>query len=251
MPKDIGGLLMSKLKDTRLAWAHYLKMEWGSPTGIKRWTTYDPWPRTVDTRNIEGTTEDWDPRRLFEPTGLQESEQTALSISDITFGNADYAFSDLMVLSDGGLCGVPIYLWTAFFNKDDLTVFDSKFLRFVGEFDRAEATAGKSPVVRVSLLAGKHPMRLIFPKRRFNVAHGFNWIPPPNLTLTWGNGDYSAPAPSDRQTGSDPSPGGGGLPPGPIGSQTRIPPVLSDRRNRPGTQSPPRAPGRDTTTVNR
>ena len=251
MPKNIGGMLVSKLKDTRLAFFHYLKMTWGEPTGIKRWTTYDPWPRVVDRRNIKGTVEDWDPNRIFTPMGLQESEQTALSISDITFGNADYTFSDLMVLSEGGVVGVPVTLWTAFFDKDDLTVMDSKFVRFVGEFDRAEATAGKSPIVRVSLLAGKHPMRLIFPRRRFNAAHGFNWIPPPNLKITWGSGQYSAPAPSNSQTGSGGGGGGGTEPPPPnVGPHPRMPPVRVDRpRSEP--QTPPRAGGRDTTTVTR
>ena len=134
---------------------------------------------------------------------------------------------------------MPISLWTAFFDKDDLTAFDSKFLRFVGEFNRAEATAGKSPIVRVSLLAGKHPMRLVFPKRRFNVAHGFNWIPAPNITITWGSQNYAVPAPTDRQTGADPPPPPGGdiPPPSDIGPPTIEPrgqPILSDRRNRPG-----------------
>ena len=70
MPKDIGGLLVSKLKDTRLAYFHYLKMTWGAPTGIKRWTTTNPWPRQVDSRNIEGHHGGLGPRSHLHAYGL-------------------------------------------------------------------------------------------------------------------------------------------------------------------------------------
>ena len=255
MPKDLGGVLASKLRDTQLIYFHYLKMVWGAPVGTLRWTTYPTYPAQFDSRDIDGSLQSWDGSQVWEPVGLQEGEQTSVSISDITFGNADRNFTDRMTLATGGIKAVAVTLWTAFFDKDDVTTLDSKFTRFVGYFDRAEAS-GES--VRVSLIAGKHPMNLVFPRRRFNVAHGFKWIPPPNTKIAWGSNIYEAPAASPRQTGADPPSGGGGEPPGNIGPPTiepRMRPVLANPRGgrpREVTRSDePSPPPRDPRTVTR
>ncbi len=218
MPRTVGSLTPSWFSDDMVVRAFYLRMVWGGSIGTLYWTTKQTAPATVDTRNIDGSTRDWDGTKVWQPGSIQEGTQNAYSISDLTFGNEENDFSDLISLG-GGIKGVPITVWCAGFNKLPPHAFIDKFVLFDGEGDRAEV----SDQVSVAIKPRKHPGDMMFPRRRFDVAHGFNFIPPANFKIQWGSFAYTAPTASPAQTG------GAGSATIPVPG-ARVAPVLVQRR---------------------
>lgn len=197
MPRSTGSLAPSWFRSSTVKRAFYLKMEWGGSIGTLRWTTRQVVRGGVDSRNIDGSTQNWDATKVWNVGGITEGSQTGLTISDLVFGNEANEFSDLIYLG-GGIRGVPMTVWVGGFNAAAPHAFIDKFVLFKGEGERAEI----SNEVRVSVVPFKHPMNLRFPRRRFDSAHGFNFLPPPNLKVYWGGLPYSPPAPSANQTGN-------------------------------------------------
>lgn len=197
MPRDVDGLFPAWFRDPQVMRAFYLKMEF--PGGTRYWTTKQTYPAgDVDNRDMgDGTgSHDWE-AHAWEPGDMEQGEQTMETISDLTFGNEDNEFSDLMYL-EGGIQGVPITVWCFGFANTPPHDQIGHFILFHGEGDRDEV----GDQVRVSVLPFKHPMLSSLPRRRFTVNHGFLWLPAPNLKIVWGSTSYQAPTASTRQTGT-------------------------------------------------
>ncbi len=199
MPRSVGSLTPAWFSDPQVVRAYYLRMDWGGSIGTLRWTTKQTYPATVDARDMgDGAgTVNWDGTKAWKPGAIQEGSQNPLTISDMIFDNQANEFSDLLYLA-GGIRGVPFRVWCAGFANTSPHAYVDKFVLFNGEGERAEI----GDTVQVSLTPLKHPINMPFPRRRFTPAHGFLFLPPPNLKVWWGSNQYSPATPSSAQTGS-------------------------------------------------
>ncbi len=199
MPRSTGSLTPAWFSGENVVRAYYLRMDWGGSIGTLRWTTKQTYPATVDARDMgDGAgSVNWDGTKAWMPGTIQEGSQSPLTISDLIFENQANEFSDLIYLG-GGIRGVPFRVWCAGFDATSPHAYIDKFVLFNGEGERAEI----GDTVQVSLTPLKHPINMPFPRRRFTPAHGFLFLPPPNLKVYWGSNQYAAPTPSAAQTGT-------------------------------------------------
>jgi hypothetical protein len=252
MSRDIGTVPAALLKDENLWYWEYLKIGWGGELGTTRHTTFPG-----DATNLTGHSIDvgdgegeqfWDSFDLIFEPGYFEQGESPLSISDLRFGNADNSFNETYVQGrDGGVMGAHATVYLGFWDAVPPRTFRGAFPIYDGLLDRAEV---QSDWVRVQLLAGSSPLDQLVPRRRFTAAWGFRYLPKPNLKIVFPNGQtFTAPNPTDTQTGADD--GGAGTPPPPGGiGNTGNRTVIRTTSDRPATRTVQR-PGRDTTVVTR
>lgn len=213
MPRDLNSTPPDTVKSVRLVDIFFLRMVWPAPTGTLYWTTH--WDDLYNFDAGFGAV-DWagGDHPAFMPGQIDQGDQSVLSISDITFGNADNSFSDMMKLQPYGCRGIPVDLWKVYFTEALPHTPDGGAISlFSGTLDRAEI----GDDVRVSLIAFNRPLSSPFPLRRYSLSWGFKYIPPPNLKFNFGaSGEVSLPT-SKGPVVTPPVGGGGAPPPGPIG----------------------------------
>lgn len=189
--RSLGAITWAMLNDPRIVEFDFLRMVWPSPTGTLRWTTYPALAGGgVDTynANIEGTAQDWDATKVWKRGALSQSMTNALGISDVSIGNADRVFSDILRLQGGSdACVFTVYM--ALYDKDTLLQAGGPTLiggvqLFDGKGEREEV----GDWVRVSLIPSRHPMLSPFPRRRYTPDFGFNFIPKQGFSMPWGGG---------------------------------------------------------------
>ena len=251
MPRDIGTVPPSVYKDERKVPFKFLRMIWPSPTGTLYWTTYpgDSFDHDVGFGSVT-----WDGTKVWIPGQTEQGDQGSLSVTDITFGNANNVFSDMMKLQPYGCRGIPVDLYEVPFTADEPHVpAGDRVILFQGLLDHAEV----GDMVKVSLKAFTQPLTVPYPQRRYAVNWGFNWIPPSIVKFNFGiSGQVSLPTSKTPGT-PPPGPGGGGLPGNPPvgGDPNARMPIVRVGRGRGGTHTaPPRAEGgrgRSTRTVPR
>lgn len=247
MPSDIGTIPVSWFHDNRHAFFEFIRMVWPSPTGTLYWTTY---PANSVLRDVGFGEVAWDGKNVWIPGQFEQGKQTALAVSDITFGNADNSFSNMLNLYETGCKGVPIDVWIEAYEKDidPITkdfVLVGRLLAFSGSLNRPEV----GDDVRVSVQSYRNPLTSKFPRRRYTSAYGFNDIPPVNLKFQFGTQTVQLPTASRPTTPTATGGGGGGLPLPPstgTGPTGRGPVVRGPRRG-----GPPTANGRPTRKISR
>jgi hypothetical protein len=193
MPRTVG-LPPSWFADSMVHRAFYVKMEFPSPIGTKRWTTKQVLSGS-ETRDLDGVSLAWDATKAWEPGTIEAGTTSVLQVNDVAFENADNQFSDLAYLA-GGVRDVPITLWCVGFHRTTGADVGS-FVLFAGRMDRMEGTT----TCRVSIIPHKQPFLSPFPRRRFTTAFGFLWLPPANFKIVW-NVPATLAGASDRQTGT-------------------------------------------------
>jgi hypothetical protein len=231
MPRTVG-LPPSWFADSMVHRAFYVKMEFPSPIGTKRWTTKQILAGS-ESRDLEGSSETWDATKAWEPGTIEAGTTSVLQVNDVSFGNADNQFSDLAYLA-GGVREVAITLWCVGFHRTTGADVGS-FVLFAGRMDRMEG----GEQIRVSIIPHKQPFLSPFPRRRFTTAFGFLWLPPPNFKIVWGSPVNLAGA-SDRQTNTVIQNPYLFPPPGDIEAPgRRQPPITVPNHGKPG-EPPPR-----------
>lgn len=195
--RDTGSITAELLSRPHQVFFYFLRMVFPSPVGTLRWTNYSN-KTDVFTANIDGTTEDWDCSPVWEPGTLEQSDQTIVTVNDISIGNADNVFGLLVKKHNWKSVAVDIYV--AWFDDVTLELVDVIKI-FRGTGDRAEA----GDVVSASLLPGKPVLAMKFPRRTFTRAHGFKFLAPPNFKFPWGQQQITAPpAPQVNVSGNYP-----------------------------------------------
>ncbi len=261
MPRDIGTTPPATTKQTEQFPVYFLRTLWPAPTGTLYWTTH---PDETFDYDVGFGSVTWDGGLnegggKFVPGQAEQGDQGILSISDVTFNNANNYFSNIAKLQTYGVRGIVIDLWKLYFQTDTAHAFypqpikpadDAQPIKvFGGRMDRAEY----GELVKVSCIAGEtSPLDSPYPKRRYTLAWGFLDIPPANLSKKFGiAGIVKLPtAKSPIENAGNPV-GGGAPPPGDVGPNARQRPILSNPRPGvpTGTGGGPVRPG--TRTVNR
>lgn len=248
MPRNLNSIAAGLMRDDLAFW-EFIRMDWDEEIGTLRWTTYptaQPYDESTITLDIErtGTPQVWDGTRSWWPGSFQQGQNSDVTISDLRFGNANDEFSDLEQQRVGGVRGVPTKVYVGFFDLATPPALVDSFILYAGEMDRDEI----GTVCKVSLEPFNSPLATTCPRRRFNTANGFFFLPPPDLVINFGPLVIRPAAPTPGQTGtttpSDADPGANIGGPGSRGS------VVRTSRVRGGTQVVQRG-GRHTRTVGR
>lgn len=254
MPRNVNTIPASWFHGSTVPHWEFVHMYWPAPVNDLRWTNYGD--GTLDTFDAdmgdEGTVT-WDCTKVFTIGQIETGDQSPLAISDISFGNADNSFSDVMRQYTHGTQGVKIDIWSVAYAPNgspppDFAPID-RMKVFTGVMDRAEV----GDDVRVSLQAFRVPLSIKYPRNRYSLAYGYKFIPPPNFKMKFGTTFVTLPTPKTPVT---PPPGGGlpgSGPPGSIGSDpvARMPIVRIDPSGRNRTSIVNRRGGRQTQVVPR
>ena len=250
MPRNVNSIPASFFHDSTVPHWEFVHMYWPAPVGDLRWTNID-WA-DVESHDLgdEGT-QAWDAMKVFTIGQIETGDQGPLSITDVTFGNADNSFSDIMKQYAYGTQGIKIDIWSVAYAPNPNPLGFPPYLPidrmkvFTGQLDRAEV----GDDVRVSLLALRVPLTIKYPRRRYSLAYGYKWIPPPNFKMKFGSsGTVTLPTPKAPATTTTPPPPFV-PPPRDTTPVARVPPVLPAGGGR-GTRIVPRG-GRDTHKVPR
>jgi hypothetical protein len=165
----------------QLAYFHFVKITFPSPTGILRFTTY---PADSYVNNVDGTSQTWDGSRPMKVTGLGYGRDTPLSDASVEFANLDDYFSGLRN-THGVLRGMPVSIYRAHFEVVAGPVIGGLYrseLVFKGQTDRASLgdTCG------LALLPSSPPWASLFPKRRITTVN-FPFLSRPDIVFNWGD----------------------------------------------------------------
>jgi hypothetical protein len=165
----------------QLAYFHFVKLTFPSPTGVLRFTTY---PADSYIGDIDGASQTWDGTRPMRVTGLGYGRDTPLSDASVEFGNLDDYFSALRN-THGVLRGMPVSIYRAHFEVTAGPVIGDLYrshLVFKGQTDRASLgdTCG------LALLPSRPPWASLFPKRRITTVN-FPFLSRPDIIFNWGD----------------------------------------------------------------
>jgi hypothetical protein len=182
----------------QLAYFHFVKLTFPSPTGVLRFTTY---PADSYVGDIDGASESWIGTRPMRVTGLGYGRDTPLSDASVEFGNMDDYFSSLRN-THGVLRAMPVSIYRAHFEITDGPVIGDLYrshLVFKGQTDRASLgdTCG------LALIPSRPPWASLFPKRRITTVN-FPFLSRPDIIFNWGDSSTNLGTRTDLSWGATP-----------------------------------------------
>lgn len=203
--RDLTGIPDSSLESEGgvggLAYFHFAKITFPSPTGTLRFTDY-PGDYVGD---IDGASQTWLGSRPMRVSDLAYARDTPLSDASVELANLDDYFSGLRN-THGVLRGMPVSIYRAHFEVTAGPVIGDLYrshLVFKGQTDRASL----GDVCGLALLPNRPPWASLFPKRRITTVN-FPFLSRPDIIFNWGDAriDVGARSSGSRSTGWEAAP---------------------------------------------
>ena len=188
--RDLTGIPDSDLTSSggALAWFHFIKIVFPSPTGTLRWCNHPAPGLDAYTGNIDGTSQAWDVTRPNRVTGLAYGREDALQDAAVEFANLDDYFTSLKT-THGTLRGNLVEIYRANFTvtlypdkPPDIGALKKSKRMFRGETDRAS----RGSICGIALKPGRPSWASTFPKGRVTKVDFF-YLSPPNVIFRWGD----------------------------------------------------------------
>lgn len=205
--RDLTGIPDSDLNSFggALAYFHFVKITFPSPTGVKRWCNHPAPDADVYNGNIDGSAQDWTANRPMRVIGLGYGRDTALADARVEFANLDDYFTQLKA-THGTLRGCAVEIYRAHFTvtlsstaPPAIGALKKSKRVFKGETDRTS----RGGVCGIALKPGRAPWASNFPKGRITKAD-FPYLSSPDITFNWGDITMDVGSRSQSQWGSWP-----------------------------------------------